>query len=302
MVNEYQGVINSLQAHGHSNMFNRARQQYNCDISELPISTNVLNNNHQNIIISPEITEDLALIKATIDRQRASDTTYEMPFALLGHKEGDNVVIDQIQYYPEDFNTSGRQAVASFKRLQKDFEKHCKSDGEPVVILGHTHPGKSQANNCHSLHDLYQAKVAQDMAKRINPNATVSAMIINPAGDFNTISYNRETDNFERFNDVFLGEDRLPSFSDGNYPERTPSVRGLNVEEMANSDCALVFNPQQAPSSDNAISSRLFPRFVSKKPTFTDRVSRLFGKKPKFSARANLGKLRDALDRSSQKE
>ncbi len=199
--------------------------------------------------------EKLAYIKSTIDRQKGTGTIEELPFAMIGEKDNQgNVVISDILYDKKQFEirlddaTPGSldTAVANFDgNLARQMSNHLQNKNikNPVVIHGHTHPQHlgvdSRITGNYSLSDMNAYQQFEENVKNVNPNAQTFGMVINEFGDFNTVGFNARSNKFEKFDNIYLGQDKLPSFTKGRYfssiakgnaKERPASIQSQKVQ------------------------------------------------------------------------
>lgn len=202
-------------------------------VSNAPISCNCLESNKSKIIIKEELIEKLAYIKSTIVKQKGTGRIQELPFAMLGSKDGNgNIIITDIVYDAVKFENELEEAMlgsldtaaAEFdEELSTKMSNHLKRKDieKPVVIHGHTHPQhlgvSANLTNNFSLDDMLAYQQFQENASAVNPNAEVMGMVVNEIGDFNAVNYNQENNTFERMESVQIEDEPLPSFSAGNY-------------------------------------------------------------------------------------
>ena len=228
-------TINALLSSGiSSQMLNTAKNTVDDrHIENMPISGDLIRSGNKKIIIKPELVEKLAYIKSTIDRQKGTGTIEELPFAMIGEKDNNgNIIINDIIFEKTKFENRLEEAipgsldtaVATFDgELSRQMSNYLQNKNikNPVVIHGHTHPQHlgvdSRLTSNFSLGDINAYQQFEESVKSVNPNAETYGMVINEFGDFNTVGFDTQSKKFEKIDNVFLGQDKLPSFSKGNY-------------------------------------------------------------------------------------
>lgn len=217
------------------------------NLQNAPINAGNLSSITPKVIISENLTEKLAYIRSTISRQHGTGKIEELAFAMLGHKdEQGNVIIDDIAYDESEFEHRLANAQAGSldtaeahfgESLTEKISKHAqdKSIQKPVVIHGHTHPqnlnSSTNLTTNFSLADMNAYAQFQQNVKQANSNADSFGMVINEVGDFNVVHYDLENSNFEKSQSVYLGQDKLPSYTDGYYLDRI-NTEQANQQEI----------------------------------------------------------------------
>ena len=232
---DYNNTLQTLRNQGLQNVVNHGLSTIGNNpalYARATMSTNNLPQGSEQIIIDEKFKNELSFFQDTIDQQRDSRTVAELAFFMLGYKdENGNVIVEDVVYDKKDFENELRTAQAN----NSDVEAHISDNllnvmndyfynsghKSPVIIHGHTHPHDPNVSNHRlttspSLHDLATYTYLNDIFKSINPNAEAMGLIINEVGDFNTVSVNTQLGRLER-NKVFLGNQRLPSYTEGHY-------------------------------------------------------------------------------------
>lgn len=206
-------------------------------------NTGNLPSNGSNIIIDESQIETIAQIRNNMARQKGTGLTVEQAFTMLGHKdENGNIVITNVVANQGVFeqNLEKARRIQEARRLNPNIKQkmpeaeftrdlqiamgkhlHDKSIKNPVVIHGHTHPQSifGDKSNNYSIHDLWGYRELQATGDAIRDDAQVLGMVINDAADFNVVGFNSSDRQFEKYDNISIGDTRLPSFS-RNYGSR----------------------------------------------------------------------------------
>lgn len=197
------------------------------------------------IIISKNLSKPLLDIVNTLSENAKRNSVNELGFFMFGYElENGDVVINKILSYFEEYNNAVRlgkvnyafdeQNTEEFKQIWtdlNDFIKHS-NYARPVFFQGHTHPdltpifginspfsSGTNASWCDIRGLIETTNDVTEISSRFGKIVQFANIIINSAIDFDVISYQNFGNGFKLYKhpNIYLGEEKLPSFSKHKY-------------------------------------------------------------------------------------
>ena len=209
-------ILSELMDNGYENLivdiilYCEDTNKIDCEISDIPIPTRIMENSNEHVIISKKVFE---VYRRLVQRISNPETAKEIPFFLLGNSKVVNgkkiIEYEDIIYNIEEAISETRVSADDSK-----FNELLKDDRYNVISIGHTHGNVKEAikkrllasnlsqelRNKYgirsvglnlSIADIWQHEYYKQIANNITQGKQIFQTIIMYNGDFITISFEK---------------------------------------------------------------------------------------------------------------
>lgn len=181
----------------------------NTEVSDIPISSIIMQDSNEKVIISPKVYE---IYKQLVQRISNPETAQEIPFLLLGNKKEINgeicTVIEDIEY-----DMARAVSETSVTDDEERFKELMRNENYSVISIGHTHGNVNEQLKATSLArtlpdeikekygirdtglnisiaDIWQHEAFIQIAKELSPSKEILQTVIMYNGDIVMINPN----------------------------------------------------------------------------------------------------------------